>query len=170
MPKRPLRLGGGDGEHDPRAVANEFLKLNNGQMNQMKLQKLVYLSHGWNLAINGAPLVAGRIEAWDGGPVMRLIWNHIRDFGYNTQDELFGESKNKPFKAILSANERSVVEHVWRKYSVFDGLQLSEMTHRPGTPWTNAYFGRGRNHALSDEDIIPTALRSDSGIFFCRIS
>ncbi len=39
-------------QFDPRAVANEFLKLNGGPMNQMKLQKLVYMAHGWNLAIN----------------------------------------------------------------------------------------------------------------------
>ncbi|MBL4556355.1 MAG: hypothetical protein JKP98_01510 [Rhodobacteraceae bacterium] len=50
--------------HDPRAIANEFIKLNGGNMNQMKLQKLVYISHGWNLAINREHLVSGRIEAW----------------------------------------------------------------------------------------------------------
>lgn len=32
--------------HDPRAIANEFLKLNGAPLNQMKLQKLVYIAHG----------------------------------------------------------------------------------------------------------------------------
>ncbi|MEL7463348.1 MAG: type II toxin-antitoxin system antitoxin SocA domain-containing protein [Pseudomonadota bacterium] len=139
--------------YDPRAIANEFIKLNGGNMNQMKLQKLVYISHGWNLAINHEPLVSARIEAWDGGPVMRDIWNHLRDYGLNAVGGLMGASPSSPFKAPLNANEQAVISHVWRKYSGYSGLELSEMTHEPGTPWSNAYFGRGRNAALVQSDI-----------------
>lgn len=139
--------------YDPRIIANEFIKLNGGAMNQMKLQKLVYIAHGWNLAINGEPLVRGEIEAWDGGPVMRAIWNHLRDYGFNAKDGLLGTAKDCPFEAALRPEQRAVIEHTWRKYRHFSGLQLSEMTHQPGTPWTNTYFGEGRNHALSDMDI-----------------
>jgi uncharacterized phage-associated protein len=138
--------------HDPRAIANEFLKLKNGPANQMWLQKLVYMAHGWNLAINDAPLVSGRIEAWDGGPVMRLIWEHIRDFGRNASG-LFGKSSDEPFVADLSERERAVIEHVWKRYGGYTGQQLSDMTHQEGTPWSNAYFGRGRNARLLDDDI-----------------
>lgn len=139
--------------HEPRAIANEFLKLNGGSMNQMKLQKLVYISHGWNLAINREPLVSGRIEAWDGGPVMRTIWNHLRDVGFNTTNSLMGRSKTEPFEVVLSSDERAIIQHVWAKYGGYSGLELSEMTHEPGTPWSNAYFGKGRNSALSQNDI-----------------
>lgn len=139
--------------HDPRAIANEFIKLNRGGMEQMKLQKLVYIAHGWNLAINQDPLIEGKIEAWDGGPVMRSIWDHLRDFGYNAVGGLLGRSRSEPFAADLSKSERDVIEHTWRKYSRYSGLQLSEMTHRPGTPWTNAYFGKGRNNSLPNRDI-----------------
>lgn len=139
--------------HDPRAIANEFLKLSGkGPFNQMKLQKLVYMAHGWNLAINGSPLVSGRIEAWDGGPVMRKIWDHIRDFGRNASG-LFGSIENEPFKADLSDDERAVLNSVWERYGGYTGSQLSDMTHQEGTPWSNAYFGRGRNAKLLDEEI-----------------
>jgi uncharacterized phage-associated protein len=139
--------------YDPRAVANEFLKLNGGPMNQMKLQKLVYMAHGWNLAINRQPLVSGRIEAWDGGPVMRVIWNHLRDFGLNSADVLFGNGPNAPFVAEMTADEAAIISHVWSKYGQYTGVELSEMTHKSGTPWSNSYFGRGRNAALSQADI-----------------
>jgi len=138
---------------DPRAIANEFLKLNGGAMNQMKLQKLVYIAHGWNLAINREPLVNGRIEAWDGGPVMRAIWNHIRDFGFNSSGSMLGRGPNEPFRAELTDDEKSIISHVWKKYGQYSGVELSEMTHEPGTPWSNAYFGSGRNAALSASDI-----------------
>lgn len=140
--------------HDPRAIANEFLKLKEGQpINQMWLQKLVYMAHGWNLAINGAPLVSGRIEAWDGGPVLRPIWDHMRDFGRNADGGLFGVSKDKPYEAELTADEKAVIQHVWKRYGSYSGRQLSDMTHQEGTPWSNAYFGRGRNARLLDDDI-----------------
>lgn len=74
--------------HDPRAVANEFLELAGEIMPQIKLQKLVYIAHGWNLAIQNEPLVTGEFEAWDGGPVSRRLWNHIRDFGYGSTKKL----------------------------------------------------------------------------------
>jgi uncharacterized phage-associated protein len=140
-------------QFDPRAVANEFLKLNGGPMNQMKLQKLVYMAHGWNLAINHEPLVSGRIEAWDGGPVMRVIWNHLRDFGLNTTDTLFGSGPNAPYVADMSSGEAAIVSHVWSKYGQYTGVELSEMTHKSGTPWSNSYFGSGRNAPLYQPDI-----------------
>lgn len=124
-------------------------------MDQMKLQKLVYLAHGWNLAINGEPLVKDTIEAWDGGPVMRMIWNHFRDFGYNEEHLLEDKITSKAFKADLSESERDIIDHTWTKYGGYSGLRLSGMTHRPRTPWSNAYFGagRGRNSALSQDEI-----------------
>ena len=139
--------------HDARAIANEFLKLKDGPANQMWLQKLVYTAHGWNLAINGDPLVEDRIEAWDGGPVFRIIWNHFRDIGRNARDGLLGRADGEPYEAVLSDAERAVIRHVWKRYGAYSGNQLSEMTHREGTPWSNAYFGRGRNAQVLNEDI-----------------
>lgn len=40
----------------------------------MKLQKLLYLSQGWHLAITGSPLFAEEFEAWPSGPVNRVIY------------------------------------------------------------------------------------------------
>lgn len=140
--------------YDPRAIANEFLKLSGGKpINQMWLQKLVYIAHGWNLAINKEPLVRDRIEAWDGGPVSRTIWNHFRDLGRNTANRLLGNPKGEPFEAELSPSEMAVVTHVWNRYSGYSGRELSEMTHQVGTPWSNAYFGRGRNAQILDNDV-----------------
>ena len=84
---------------------------------------------------------------------MRVIWNHLRDFGLNAAGGLFGDNKNEPYTANLSANEQSVIRHVWRKYGQHSRLELSEMTHKPGTPWSNSYFGSGRNSALTQSEI-----------------
>ncbi|WP_068091729.1 Panacea domain-containing protein [Novosphingobium rosa] len=140
--------------HDPRAIANEFIKLSgNRPFNQMWLQKLVYMANGWNLAINHNPLTDARIEAWDGGPVYRKIWNHLRDYGYDADSKLLCRPSDGPYEAPLSQEERDVIEHVWKRYGDYSGNELSQMTHHSGTPWSNTYFGRGRNAALDEGEI-----------------
>jgi len=140
--------------HNALAIANEFAERQSLAIPQMKLQKLVYMAHGWNLAINHEPLIADRIEAWDGGPVIRAIWDHIRDYGYNNKNRLLKNPlNNQPLKAVLSEKEQGIIDHVWSRYGGYSGLQLSNMTHKSGTPWSNAYFGRGRNAKLINSDI-----------------
>ena len=46
-----------------------------------------------------------------------------------------------------------IIEHVWKKYSNYSASQLSRMTHEPDTPWSLAYFGRGRNTDLVNSEI-----------------
>ena len=51
-------------------VANKILELasaKNLKLSPLQLMKLVYMSQGWNLALNDAPLFDDRIEAWQYG-------------------------------------------------------------------------------------------------------
>lgn len=145
------------------AVANEFLKLS-PELTNMQLQKLVYISHGWNLAINGSPLVSEQPEAWDNGPVFRTLWNALRNKGGAPIGRQItpnsggwfpaeGQGDDDPYSADLSQEERGVIDHVWKKYSKFGAFALSNMTHQPGTPWFKAYYQRGRNSLLDENEI-----------------
>lgn len=141
--------------HDPRAIANEFLKLraNDSWPSQVLLQKLTYMAHGWNLAINGEALVNERPEAWDNGPVFRSIWDHIKQYGYKGPNcELTDPKTNQPIEDELTSEERQVIEHVWRKYGTLPAGYLSDLTHQPDTPWSSAYL-KARNALLSNQDI-----------------
>ena len=87
------------------------------------------------------------------GPVIRSIWNHIRDYtNFNTNFLCFPNS-NRVIRVELKDEERIVIDHVWNKYKHFSAVELSNMTHQPGTPWANAYFGIGRNAQLQNDDI-----------------
>jgi uncharacterized phage-associated protein len=142
--------------HSPLAIANEFLRRrgSGGWPAQMQLQKLTYIAHGWNLAINGKPLVSEPPQAWDNGPVFREIWNHVRDYGYRGPNCTFVDPfTNAEIREDIDPSEKAVIDHVWSKYGSFSGIALSKMTHEPGTPWYKAYFEGGQNSSLSNDDI-----------------
>lgn len=142
--------------HPAAAIANEFLRRRGSSSlpSQMFIQKLAYIAHGWNLAINKEPLIEENPEAWDNGPVYRSIWDHIKDNGYQGQNcALVDRFDGKELVAELTPREKLIIDHVWKKYNSYSANKLSQMTHEPDTPWSKAYFDRGRNAQLSNDEI-----------------
>ena len=151
------------------AIANEFLRKPGalGRLTQMQLLKLTYIAHGWNLAVNGEPLVPERVEAWNYGPVIPDLYNHIR---FNGNDPItreiadsdssvyffYGEKPAHPkfLKAILSPQEKEVIDKVWNRYGKYSGFQLSQLTHKQGTPWFETYFGPQIKNKIIPNDLI----------------
>ena len=143
-------------DHSAVAIANEFLarRESDSWPQQMLVQKLAYIANGWNLAINGEPLIDEVPIAWDNGPVYKSIWDHIKEYGYGAPNcSLISPVTKKPVKEALSPSETDIVNHVWKKYGHMSASRLSAMTHEPETPWSKAYFGRGRNSALDNDEI-----------------
>lgn len=152
--------------HRAVEIANEFLCIPGaaGRLTQMHLQKLTYIAHGWNWAINGEPLVSDDIEAWSFGPVVRDLYEHTKFFGSQPIDRpitpddsqvarFFGKTGNAaPYTAKLTDRERQVIRQVWERYGRLSAIRLSELTHQPGTPWFQA-FQRGRNAQIDEEAI-----------------
>lgn len=138
--------------YTPEEIANAFVDLNGGPLTQMKLQKLVYIAHGWNLVINHEPLVKTQPEAWDNGPVFRSIWNSIRDYGTTLTGKIRGWQTEIPVPNFTAA-EGALLDAVWKKYGHLSAQRLSDMTHQPGTPWTEAYFWGGRNTPIENDAI-----------------
>ena len=150
----------------PEAVANEFLKraADHG-LTQLQLQKLVYISHGWALAYRGMPLTASEPEAWDRGPVYPELRNKINHVGSRSVTSQIHENDGNPFAVLASEKrgdvitgnfdqiETQIIDLVWGRYGHLHGFTLSDLTHEPGTPWYNAYYTRGRNSAISNEEI-----------------
>ncbi|MEG7747606.1 Panacea domain-containing protein, partial [Listeria monocytogenes] len=59
----------------------------------------------------------------------------------------------EPYRADLNDSERAVIQHVWKRYGQYSVRELSDLTHQVGTPWSNAYFGRGRNANILNDDV-----------------
>ena len=65
-------------------IADEFLRLaaaNGERLNQLQLQDLVYIAHGWRLALSGEPLTGDRPEASETGPIYRRLANVFAGYG-----------------------------------------------------------------------------------------
>jgi uncharacterized phage-associated protein len=135
-----------------KAVANYFLDLagqEGKKLTPLKLQKLVFVAHGWYLAINGNSLVEDEFaEAWQYGPVFPSLYHEFKDLGRDTIDRQatkMSVTKNASggFDIDISEPElpddareaKDVIDQVWSSYGKLSGLQLSDMTHRDGTPW-----------------------------------
>ena len=59
--------------HTPLAIANAFIERalrEEYPITHMKVQKLVYIAHGWSLGIRGEDLINENIMAWKYGPVI----------------------------------------------------------------------------------------------------
>jgi uncharacterized phage-associated protein len=143
----------GSAMYDARSVANEFLRVAHAKgrvLTNMQLQKLVYIAHGYSLAILDQKLIKQAVEAWRYGPVIPTLYHALREYGSGVVSKpinLFSEEK-------LSETHRALVSSVETAYGSFSGPQLSTMTHRKGTPWREIY----QPNAAFNNDTIPDPL------------
>jgi uncharacterized phage-associated protein len=133
-------------------IANEFIRLGLHQrrmFNQMQLQKLVYIAHGWCLAFSGHPLTGDRPEAWDFGPVYRRLADALSAFGIDAVaqeirsdwsiSDGFSHRSRERAQADLNEFEMDTITMVYEDYGALAASQLSALTQRAGSPWSQVY-------------------------------
>jgi len=121
------------------AVANAFLELSSQEgkrLTNMKLQKLVYIAHGWSLALLGQPLFYNDIQAWRWGPVIPKLYNPLRKYGSGVVTEPIPTDSER---VDVFSREMSIIEGVWKAYGQYSAMQLSSITHDNGTPWSEVW-------------------------------
>ena len=103
-----------------------------GDMDKIKLQKLVYYSQAWSLVFDDEPLFGEPIEAWTYGPVVRKLFRKHRG-EYNLRETLIGEGNPKK----LNEEQRKTIDFVVRNYGPLKPRALVKLTHRE-PPWKKA--------------------------------
>ncbi len=119
-------------------VANEFFKLAKGkerEISNLKLNKLMYIAQGFSLGLLDVPLFEEDIEAWEEGPVIPIIYYKYRGLGKHT--DLLQSDFNIDFENGLEegSNHHKIVKIVFALYGTLEGWELTDRTHRKGTPW-----------------------------------
>lgn len=127
--------------YDAATVANRFRELasaKGAEVTPMQLIKLTYIAHGFSLAIHKRALIDEPVEAWKYGPVVPSLYRRLKKFGSKpvTSDVSTGIF---PAGKALENDDQKLVDLVFDKYGDFSGIQLSHLTHRPGTPWAETY-------------------------------
>ena len=149
------------------AIANQFFPLAQragNPLTNMRIQKLVFIAHGWSLAINDQPLTIDDPEAWDYGPVYRDLYKSLRDYGSNyiTRPILYSDylqfADNNEAVAPVTQQEQQLITAVWENYGHFRAFQLSALTHVEGSPWSRAY-AEGQNTVIGRQGIREFFLR-----------
>ena len=120
----------------------------NKPVTPMKLLKLVYMCHGWMLGVYHRPLIQEEVEAWQYGPVIRVLYEAVRD--YRSQAITDSLTANP---GVFDLDEQSVIDQVFSKYGDFSGIKLSQLTHMKGTPWDRTYNLQGQNGVISNDII-----------------
>jgi uncharacterized phage-associated protein len=106
----------------------------------MSLLKILYFAHAWHLVKEGKPLIAQPFEAWDHGPVSRVVYDQFKEMGRSpiatravTFDAIAASFVTAKYEFDVDTSE--LLNNIFDYYSQFDPFKLSDLTHEKGSPW-----------------------------------
>lgn len=137
-------------------VARYFLaKQRDGDISNLKLQKLVYYAQGMSFAVRGRPLWSDRrvnhhIKAWDHGPVVPLVYHEYKEWDF------------KPIPRVRDLDDstyddqsRQILDMVFQSFGRLSATRLRDMTHAEA-PWLEAHErsqGERDDNEISDASL-----------------
>ena len=150
--------------YSAKEVANYFLDLAGKegiQLSPLQIQKLVYIAHGWHLAIYEEPLIDDEyVEAWEYGPVFPSLYHELKEFGAGpikrfATEAYYIDSQKKwtisiPFIKENDAETQKFLNHIWKLHKGLTGGQLIDLTHKEDSPWKQT---RDRSENIRNADI-----------------
>lgn len=104
------------------------------------------------------PLFEEKFEAWVNGPVSYELFKfHKGQWAIDSWDH--GNPNN------LTPQQKIVVDAALRNYGALSGRELSELTHQPGTPWSETRRQEGvgpnqRSNASISDELMSSYFRS----------
>ena len=115
-----------------RDVARYFMALadpEDNDISNLKLQKLCYYAQGIVSAMRGSPLFRERVEAWDHGPVVPVLYHEYKGCGATPLAVVNDFDEN-----CLADDDRQAVRDIFEYYGQFSAWRLRNMTHDE-KPW-----------------------------------
>ena len=137
-------------------VADFFIELaeqyEEGEITNLKLNKLLYFAHGHYLAKTGKPLFDDPIEAWELGPVIPAIYHKYKMCGNHHIP-----ATGKDVAGSFTDEEYSILLDTAREYCKYTSAYLVGKTHEPETPWSQT----SRNEVIDNARIASYFLSHD---------
>jgi uncharacterized phage-associated protein len=141
--------------YNPVHVSNNFLARSFEQevyITPMKLQKMLYFTYRDYLKNADAPLFSERFSAWKYGPVLESVYHTFKKYGSMVITQYGGYPE--PIYIVKEDTDKklkNILDDLWTKCKPYNGIYLSELTHKSGSAWYKAWTN-GQTF-LQDEDI-----------------
>lgn len=135
-------------------VAAFFLHRAEGQLEILKLMKLMYLAERASYQKFGEPLIGDKLVSMDNGPVLSITLNHMNRFlpsGKEGWESWVSDRKdyilalNREIKdpreelLELSDAEFEILESVWKEFGHLGPFELADLTHRICPEWEDPH-------------------------------
>lgn len=135
-------------------VAAFFLYRAKGQLEILKLMKLMYLAERASYRKFGEPLIGDKLVSMDNGPVLSITLNHMNRFMPSEQGgwEEWVSDRNNYFLALkkeiadpkeellqLSDAELEVLESIWTQFGHMGSFELADLSHRICPEWEDPH-------------------------------
>lgn len=103
-------------------------------VNLTKAQKLLYIAYGLYMAVRDARLTDEHPQAWPFGPVFPKTRKSLLKRDLSEID-----AKDAVFDGIRADEDvNGLMDLVFRTYGRYNAAQLTEWSHKPGSPWDRA--------------------------------
>ena len=146
--------------HSALLVADYLLAHRTRHFTPVHILVLTYICHGWTLALKNRPLIEDEVEAWEYGPVIRVLYNMFSKYGgdaitrlsaCNTDildSDAVGAWKSSVGKELDEV--RDVLDAVLDKYGKLTAEDLLRLMHRSDSPWIQCYDKRYEDSTIPD--------------------
>ena len=114
-------------------------------IDNLKLQKLLYYCQAVNLVETGKPLFNDKIEAWLYGPVVPSMYREYKKYG----ESYIPVPSDNIASSSITTEEVENIDMTLRFYGKFSGPELIDRTHLE-KPWINA-FNKGANTEITKD-------------------
>lgn len=115
-----------------------------GPMSHLKLQKLLYYSEAWHLALYGQSLIGDDFKAWVHGPVCLEVWHAAKKLSVlNGEIRIKASGKVKAKERLektLNKDQKRLIDDVLEEYGGKSAHYLECLTHSE-LPWIEARAG-----------------------------
>ena len=142
------------------SIANAFLSrafADKKSISPMKIQKLIYLAHGYYLAENDEPHVNEVFEAWRFGPVLNSLYHQCKYFDergitkYLDDNDWDVGTLRTPAPVPQDEAAVELIAYIWQEFGDSSPMSLSRWTHEKGGPWDTVT--KGGNQILLHQDV-----------------
>lgn len=147
---------------DAKVVASYFIKKanrlgnenadfeGNNDLTNLKLQKMLYFAQAEYLKEFDKKLFKDEIEAWQYGPVVKNVYEWLKDCGAFVITEMDVKLCDTD---EIPADIKEFLDKIWDKYSKISAWGLVQKTHKAGSAWSKTY-----RNGLGNRNVIDPAL------------